>query len=88
MVQNSGGLEGHVSRECTMETKAKSCYKCGQEGHIVNTPQSSPILCVNSSWFLSLCSPVIAPKTLLPLGQEASLQVQVDRALNVTAAEK
>jgi len=31
---------------------------------------------------------VIAPKTLLPLGQEASLQVQVDRALNVTAAEK
>ncbi|KAF7976755.1 hypothetical protein HWV62_5744 [Athelia sp. TMB] len=28
------GLEGHVSRDCTMETKPKSCYKCGQEGHI------------------------------------------------------
>ena len=30
-----GGMEGHVSRDCTMEAKAKSCYKCGQEGHIV-----------------------------------------------------
>lgn len=30
-----GGMEGHVSRECTLEAKAKSCYKCGQEGHIV-----------------------------------------------------
>ncbi|KAK0239493.1 hypothetical protein EDD85DRAFT_451644 [Armillaria nabsnona] len=29
------GLEGHVSRDCTGETKAKSCYKCGLEGHIV-----------------------------------------------------
>jgi len=28
------GLEGHVSRDCTMEAKPKSCYKCGQEGHI------------------------------------------------------
>ncbi|KAF8889864.1 hypothetical protein BD779DRAFT_1519338, partial [Infundibulicybe gibba] len=27
-------MEGHVSRECTQETKAKSCYKCGLEGHI------------------------------------------------------
>ena len=24
------------SRDCTGETKAKSCYKCGQEGHIVS----------------------------------------------------
>ncbi|KAG2106793.1 uncharacterized protein F5147DRAFT_224672 [Suillus discolor] len=32
---SAGGLEGHVSRDCTMEVKAKSCYKCGQEGHIV-----------------------------------------------------
>ncbi|KAI0312220.1 hypothetical protein OF83DRAFT_677308 [Amylostereum chailletii] len=31
---HTGGLEGHVSRDCTMEQKAKSCYKCGQEGHI------------------------------------------------------
>ncbi|KAF9072981.1 hypothetical protein BDP27DRAFT_1319752 [Rhodocollybia butyracea] len=31
----SGGGEGHVSRDCTQEAKAKSCYKCGQEGHIV-----------------------------------------------------
>jgi len=31
----AGGLEGHVSRDCTMEQKAKSCYRCGREGHIV-----------------------------------------------------
>jgi Zinc knuckle len=30
-----GGMEGHVSRDCTMEQKAKSCYRCGREGHIV-----------------------------------------------------
>ena len=30
-----GGQEGHVSRDCTSEAKAKSCYKCGEEGHIV-----------------------------------------------------
>ena len=30
----TGGLEGHVSRDCTMEPRAKSCYKCGQAGHI------------------------------------------------------
>jgi hypothetical protein len=30
-----GGMEGHVSRDCSMEAKAKSCYKCGEEGHIV-----------------------------------------------------
>ena len=33
---NAGGGEGHVSRDCTQEAKAKSCYKCGQEGHIVS----------------------------------------------------
>lgn len=32
----AGGAEGHVSRDCTMEAKPKSCYKCGQEGHIVS----------------------------------------------------
>ncbi|KAH8117402.1 hypothetical protein DFH11DRAFT_1008382 [Phellopilus nigrolimitatus] len=31
----TGGNEGHISRECTGETKAKTCYKCRQEGHIV-----------------------------------------------------
>ena len=30
-----GGMEGHLSRDCTTEPKAKSCYKCGEEGHIV-----------------------------------------------------
>lgn len=35
-----GGLEGHVSRDCTMETKAKSCYKCGEEGHLVRFSRS------------------------------------------------
>ncbi|KAI6139008.1 DNA-binding protein hexbp [Pisolithus tinctorius] len=29
-----GGMEGHVSRDCSMEAKVKSCYKCGLEGHI------------------------------------------------------
>ncbi|KZT71344.1 hypothetical protein DAEQUDRAFT_755847 [Daedalea quercina L-15889] len=29
-----GGGEGHVSRDCTGETKAKTCYKCGKEGHL------------------------------------------------------
>lgn len=31
-----GGLEGHVSRDCTSEAKAKSCFKCGKEGHLVS----------------------------------------------------
>lgn len=31
----TGGAEGHVSRDCSAPAKAKSCYKCGQEGHIV-----------------------------------------------------
>ncbi|KNZ76243.1 DNA-binding protein HEXBP, partial [Termitomyces sp. J132] len=26
--------EGHVSRDCTKEAKPKSCYRCGEEGHI------------------------------------------------------
>lgn len=30
-----GGGDGHVSRDCTQEAKAKTCYKCGEEGHIV-----------------------------------------------------
>lgn len=34
-----GGTEGHISRDCTMEQKAKTCYKCGQEGHIVRIRQ-------------------------------------------------
>jgi Zinc knuckle len=36
-----GGMEGHVSRDCTMEQKAKSCYRCGREGHIVRCVFSS-----------------------------------------------
>lgn len=40
-----GGLEGHVSRDCTMEQKAKSCYKCGQEGHIVRQLDTLHVLC-------------------------------------------
>ncbi|KAI0261398.1 hypothetical protein BC834DRAFT_479244 [Gloeopeniophorella convolvens] len=38
MCDDVGGMEGHVSRDCTMEQKAKSCYRCGQEGHIVRRP--------------------------------------------------
>ena len=33
----TGGMEGHVSRDCSMEQKAKSCYRCGREGHIVRS---------------------------------------------------
>jgi Zinc knuckle len=36
----AGGMEGHVSRDCSMEQKAKSCYRCGQEGHIVRSLSS------------------------------------------------
>lgn len=36
----TGGMEGHVSRDCTMEQKAKSCYRCGREGHIVRRVSS------------------------------------------------
>ncbi|KAF7288597.1 hypothetical protein MIND_01426300 [Mycena indigotica] len=42
MVVMTGGLEGHVSRDCTMEAKPKACYKCGQDGHIVRDPFSPP----------------------------------------------
>ncbi|ELU40678.1 zf-CCHC domain-containing protein [Rhizoctonia solani AG-1 IA] len=28
------GVEGHVSRDCTMEAKPKTCYKCNETGHI------------------------------------------------------
>ncbi|KAF8979420.1 hypothetical protein BDQ17DRAFT_986769 [Cyathus striatus] len=35
---STGGGEGHVSRDCSQEAKPKSCYKCGQEGHIVRFP--------------------------------------------------
>ena len=40
----AGGMEGHVSRDCTMEQKAKSCYRCGREGHIVRWVSSPSLL--------------------------------------------
>jgi hypothetical protein len=39
-----GGMEGHVSRDCTMEQKAKSCYRCGREGHIVRLGFLIPLI--------------------------------------------
>ena len=38
-------MEGHVSRDCSMEQKAKSCYRCGQEGHIVRCLSSITLSC-------------------------------------------
>jgi hypothetical protein len=32
---SAGNMGGHISSQCTMEPKAKSCYTCQQEGHIV-----------------------------------------------------
>lgn len=51
----AGGGEGHVSRDCTQEAKAKSCYKCGQEGHIVSVRSLSPMknTLVNISFVVS-----------------------------------
>ncbi|KAH8928547.1 hypothetical protein BT69DRAFT_1277041 [Atractiella rhizophila] len=28
------GETGHMSRDCPQERKPKSCYKCGEEGHL------------------------------------------------------
>lgn len=99
-----GGLEGHVSRDCTMEQKAKSCYKCGQEGHIVRSssfPYPPLIPLANfpafpSLFFLCLLSPATAPKTLVlpPAATAAVLVVSVPPlvvpppALSATAVAK
>ncbi|KAJ6472821.1 hypothetical protein DFH09DRAFT_1219251 [Mycena vulgaris] len=37
-----GGLEGHLSPDCTAETKPKSCCKCGTEGHIGHSSRDCP----------------------------------------------
>ncbi|KAI6098393.1 hypothetical protein EDD16DRAFT_560540 [Pisolithus croceorrhizus] len=75
-----GGMEGHVSRDCSMEAKAKSCYKCGLEGHIVRCPAS---LFYISLIRLTPSSPVIALKTVVATVADSDLL-----ARNVTVAER
>lgn len=80
----TGGLEGHVSRDCTMEPKPKSCYKCGQEGHIVR------LLFVHALTSVAHCPPpffslVTAPKRLLRVQEEAGHPEEPRQALNATA---
>ncbi|KAJ7462532.1 DNA-binding protein hexbp [Mycena latifolia] len=43
------GLDGHVSRECTGETKPKACYKCGPEGHMSRDCPGSAVTVASSS---------------------------------------
>ena len=55
-------MEGHVSRDCTLEQKAKSCYRCGREGHIVRCvlrPRFPDVSLVISLLSLSLSLGVI-----------------------------
>lgn len=55
-----------------MEAKAKSCYKCGQEGHIVRLRRSSPLSFTQA---LLLFSPVTAPTTLEAILVDTLLEV-------------
>jgi len=74
---NAGGGEGHVSRDCTQEAKAKSCYKCGQEGHIVSVHARFRI-----DHQQSICSLVIA------LGNLTTVVADLPAPRNVTPAAK
>lgn len=56
-----GGLEGHVSRDCTMEAKPKTCYKCGLEGHIVRFSCRFPSSYPSLNLYPYLPSPGTAP---------------------------
>ena len=76
---NSGGEGGHVSRDCEAPTKAKECYKCGQEGHIVR------ILFIHSFIYYiltnNLLSLVIA-LLLMPTVEEEEAEEEVGNAIN------
>ena len=58
---NPGGGEGHVSRDCGKDAKPKTCYSCGQEGHIVKIYSTSQHSLNTTD---SLYSLVIAPTLL------------------------
>lgn len=72
-----GGGDGHVSRDCTQEAKAKTCYKCGEEGHIVRRRialLSHQQLIFMFSLGIALTAPTPAPDT--------------NQAVNATAVAK
>jgi len=75
----AGGGEGHVSRECTQEAKAKSCFKCGQEGHIVSV-HACFLNHIDHQHFI--CSLVIAP------GNLTTVEADLPAPRNATPAAK
>lgn len=77
----AGGMEGHVSRDCTMEQKAKSCYRCGREGHIVRvvpcvTPLAQLVLKLSKKSRAIALRPGVVPAVVLadtvPVEEEAA----------------
>lgn len=88
LTDSSGGLEGHVSRDCTSETKPKSCYKCGQEGHIVrplaHRDFRNPNAIINSR--ATALTPLVVE--IQEAGAHLVEEAEAARALSATAAAR